>query len=102
MLREGTTLAAKVGLFLEEIAYFMEATHIVGGRNMCFVGATAGEVRIEFQISGFSSHPTMVLRLGEMRASKGPNSTEQDMERDLWWLLRMAHQPVWHSKISKK
>ena len=73
-----------------------------GAKEYVFCGGNAGEVRIEFQISGFSSHPTMVLRLGEMRASKGSNSTEQDMERDLWWLLRMAHQPVWHSKISKK
>eukprot|EP00435_Cladocopium_sp_Y103_P045830 s1516_g13.t1 len=44
-----------VGLFLEEIAYFMEAT-----AEFVFVGAKAGE----------------------------------DMERDLWWLLRMAHQPA--------
>lgn len=45
---------AKVGLFLEEIAYFMEAQ-------------PAAETCVE---------------------------AAQDMERDLWWLLRMAHQPA--------
>ena len=46
---------AKVGLFLEEIAYFMEATHTVACAtqwNLC--SGKAGEVRIDFQISGFS------------------------------------------------
>jgi hypothetical protein len=42
MLREGTTLAAKVGLFLEEIAYFMEATHIVGAKEYVFCGGNGG------------------------------------------------------------
>ena len=43
MLREGTALAAKVGLFLEEIAYFMEA--------YVLWGVKAGQVRIDVQIS---------------------------------------------------
>ena len=30
---EGTALAAKVGLFLEEIAYFMEAYVLWGGKG---------------------------------------------------------------------
>ena len=42
MLREGTTLAAKVGLILEEIAYFMEATHIVGGKGICVLWGQRG------------------------------------------------------------